>query len=348
MTRRTMHLVDQPATRLDEPSVLAPNVASLLDIEPELAEGLPGRAVAIVRMRAMVSVQELATGEWDPESIARRRRTSFGFMVLSGLLAREITIAGGGALELFGAGDVVNPWGEGDGGLIAIGSSWAVVEDAQIAVIEPRTLAVLQTWPSIVSALVVRAGRRASRLAVHQAISQLPRVEQRLLALFWYLAERWGRVTSDGVTLVLPLSHGSLGHLVGARRPTVSLALKELAFQDLVGRRADGSWLLLGDPPEALASVAPSSSRHHRVRASQGHVAEVRRLPGPEISTALAERLAELRGQYERNLSATPGVLARAAAVRAATRRLVTESAQAPAPSPSSRSPRRAGSSSRR
>ena len=58
-----------------------------------------------------------------------------------------------------------------------------------------------------------------------QAISQLVRVDRRLLALFWHLAERWGRVTGDGVLVPLTLSHRMLSQLVGARRPTVSTAL---------------------------------------------------------------------------------------------------------------------------
>jgi CRP/FNR family cyclic AMP-dependent transcriptional regulator len=343
--RPTVRLVKQPAIGLDESPAFAANVASLLDVEPELADGLPRQAMAVARMRAMVTVHALPAGDWDPDSIARRRRTTFGVIVLSGLLAREVTIAGGGALELFGAGDVVNPWGEGEGGLLAIGSSWAVVEKARIAVIEPRTLAVLETWPSIVASLVGRAGRRASRLAVHQAISQLPRVEQRLLALFWYLAERWGRVTSDGVTVAVPLSHGSLGRLVGARRPTVSLALKELAVQDLVGRRADGAWILLGDPPEALASVAPPA-RPHRAGAAREGVVAMRRTPADgDLRPALAERLGDLKGRYERNLSATPEVLARSAAVRAASRRLITQSPQNAHGPSALRPPRPEGSS---
>jgi hypothetical protein len=62
------------------------------------------------------------------------------------------------------------------------------------------------------------------------------------------LAERWGRVTPDGVLLPLTLSHRMLGQLIGARRPTVSTALGALTRAGEVSRRMDGGWLLCGSP----------------------------------------------------------------------------------------------------
>jgi Crp-like helix-turn-helix domain len=52
------------------------------------------------------------------------------------------------------------------------------------------------------------------------------------MALFWHLAERWGRVSGNGVLVPLALTHRILGQLVGARRPTVSTALRELANRE--------------------------------------------------------------------------------------------------------------------
>ena len=54
-------------------------------------------------------------------------------------------------------------------------------------------------WPEVVAALFDRAARRAERLVVMQAIAHLTRVDDRLLALLWSLAERWGRVVPGGV-----------------------------------------------------------------------------------------------------------------------------------------------------
>jgi hypothetical protein len=89
---------------------------------------------------------------------------------------------------------------------------------------------------------------RAQRMAVSQAISQLNGVDRRLLALFWHLAERWGRMTPGGVAVPMTLSHRVLAQLVGARRPTVSTALADLATREELVRRDDGGWLLTGEP----------------------------------------------------------------------------------------------------
>jgi Crp-like helix-turn-helix domain len=103
-------------------------------------------------------------------------------------------------------------------------------------------------YPEVVVAVVDRVNERGLRLAVTQAISQLNRVDRRLLALFWHLAERWGRMTGEGVALPMTLSHRMLGQLIGARRPTVSTALGDLAKRGELKRRQDGTWLLTGAP----------------------------------------------------------------------------------------------------
>ena len=65
-----------------------------------------------------------------------------------------------------------------------------------------------------------------------------------MLALLWHLAERFGRVAPDGVVLGLRLTHRMIGELVGAQRPTVSLALTSLLEDGLVARRDDGTLVL--------------------------------------------------------------------------------------------------------
>ena len=78
----------------------------------------------------------------------------------------------------------------------------------------------------------------------HTAIAGLPRVEDRVLALFWELADRWGVVRPEGVVIRLKLTHEFIGRLIAAKRPTVSLALMSLAEDGLVTRDGDGGWTL--------------------------------------------------------------------------------------------------------
>ena len=127
-----------------------------------------------------------------------------------------------------------------------------------VAVLDRRFAAEMARYPEITAALFDRLSERSLRLATTQAISQLTRVDRRLKALFWHLAERWGRVSGDGVIVPLALTHRILGQLVGARRPTVSTALSELA------ERGE-----LDAPPRRLVAAArrPAGRRVARAQA---------------------------------------------------------------------------------
>ena len=54
-------------------------------------------------------------------------------------------------------------------------------------------------------------------------------------------------MTATGVHVPLRISHRLLGQLVGARRPTISAAVKQLADSGELIRRADSTWLVTGD-----------------------------------------------------------------------------------------------------
>jgi len=149
------------------------------------------------------------------------------------------------SIELLGPGDLLRPWDEAaNSELLEAFVRWSALARTQLAILD-RNL--------------------AARLAVLQTISHLNRVDRRVLALLWHLAERWGRVTPDGVALSLALSHSMIGQLVGARRPTVSTALAQLVREGHVARGAAGTWVLTGRPvgapdPRAASSVVPRRS----------------------------------------------------------------------------------------
>lgn len=84
----------------------------------------------------------------------------------------------------------------------------------------------------------------------------MPRVEERLLASFGLLAERYGTVRRDGFLIPLELTHQALGEIVGARRPTVSLALKNLNADGRLVRCSDG-WVLAHAVAEKLSQPEP-------------------------------------------------------------------------------------------
>jgi CRP-like cAMP-binding protein len=111
---------------------------------------------------------------------------------------------------------------------------------------------------------VVRgASNRAHSLAITLAVSNLRRVDVRLLMLLWYLAERWGRVTPEGVIVPLRLTHETLARLVGAQRPSVTTAIRQLEQEEHLRRTPDRLWLLCGAPPERMAHEAAAASVGH-------------------------------------------------------------------------------------
>ena len=124
-----------------------------------------------------------------------------------------------------------------------------------------------------------------------QAIAHLKRIDDRLLALLWCLAERWGRVSPDGVVVALRLPHRTLGSLVGARRPSVPTALGQLMARGEVERRPDGGWLLLGNPPEPRSQTGEEEDETKGGERVQGKVQD--RESGGEVQTGTSRTMGD-------------------------------------------------------
>jgi CRP/FNR family transcriptional regulator, cyclic AMP receptor protein len=224
-------------------------IAPLLDLDPDLGLMLGEDRVDAARHELRVAVHALDAGPWDAGKLASASPGHVGMLVLDGVIAREVLVSDTVSTELLGPGDVVRPWRLHDSSaLLRHQVRFSVLTRTRFALLDRRFGVELTRYPEVMVAVVDRVNERALRLAVTQAISQLNRVDRRLLALFWHLAERWGRMTAEGVALPLTLSHRMLGQLIGARRPTVSTALGELAKQGELARRDDGTWLLTGAP----------------------------------------------------------------------------------------------------
>jgi CRP/FNR family transcriptional regulator, cyclic AMP receptor protein len=141
---------------------------------------------------------------------------------------------------------------------------WQALAETRLAVLNRAFGVALSRFPEVTAMLLDRLDGRAERLATTKAIAQLNSVDRRLLALFWHLAEDWGRMTSEGIVVPLTLSHRRLGELVGARRPTVSCALAKLSRDRKLIRRGDDSLLLADEPDGTLAPVSARMILHRR------------------------------------------------------------------------------------
>jgi CRP-like cAMP-binding protein len=243
--------------------------APLLDLDPDLGRLLPPERRIEAARSLVVSVQELYDGGPELAALTRSSPSHLGLLVLDGVVAREVVLGGTVSTELLGAGDVIRPWSmEEPAGLLETTVAWSALSDVSLALLGRRLAVEMCAYPELYAALIDRLSERSARLATTQAISQMTKVDRRLLALFWHLAERWGRMTATGVHVPLRISHRLLGQLVGARRPTISSAVAQLATSGELIRRPDSTWLLTGDPAALGVASRPSPPRFKLVTAA--------------------------------------------------------------------------------
>jgi CRP-like cAMP-binding protein len=225
---------------------------SLLEVEPDLARFL-SEEDRLQASRVSLPAQAVR-GEFDVAGMLARAN-AFGAVVSEGMVLHRIRVGEQATLRLLGPGELLSA-STGARSMLVAESDCSAVADTRLVLLDDRMLLAAQRWPRLFAALQQRSAEQAERITLQLAICQLPRVTDRVLGLMWLLAESWGRVTPSGVSLPLALTHDVLGGMIGARRPTVTLALGDLADRGAIVRQ-DRGWLLL----ERFAEPAPAKSR---------------------------------------------------------------------------------------
>lgn len=219
------------------------DVVRLLDAIPDMALAVP--ECDRERARRMVLAPSVSSpmGPFQPPD-GHDQAHPFALMILDGALLSTARLGDRRASEIFGEGDSVSllappALAAGDASV-----EWAVHQPLTVAVLDGRFRVAARRWPHLHDVIYAQLARQRRAAVAHMAMLHLPRVDERILTLFEHLSERWGVVTPDGVVVQLRLSHQVIGQLVGSRRPTVSLALTDLADRGELVRRADNAWLL--------------------------------------------------------------------------------------------------------
>ncbi|HEX5193409.1 MAG TPA: helix-turn-helix domain-containing protein [Solirubrobacteraceae bacterium] len=208
---------------------------------------------AAVRDALTVTVYTAPAGPWTPGLLATNGDSQLGLLLLEGLLLRDVSVAHTTCGELVGAGELLRPWDRfGDRAPMPVEIDWKALEPLRIAILDHHFAARLGRWPTLVHAFMQRAIERSHSLALHVAIHCIRRVDVSLLVLFAHLADRFGKVTPEGVVIPVRLNQEDLGRLVGATRQSVNLALRQLFDRAALARRDDETWILNID---ALAGI---------------------------------------------------------------------------------------------
>jgi len=121
----------------------------------------------------------------------------------------------------------------------------AAVENSTALEISRETcLRIARASPSAGTAITAQIGGRLKQIEARAEDLAFRTVQQRVAHILLQLSGEFGQPVSRSVRITLRLTHAQLAALVGASRPTVSLALGQLEEAGLIVRE-DGNWIIL-------------------------------------------------------------------------------------------------------
>jgi CRP/FNR family transcriptional regulator, cyclic AMP receptor protein len=237
------------------PASVDGSTIDLLATDRELAEGVPDEDRPAAQRALRVPGLTARRGE----AVAPEAAGASAMLLVEGALWREIVVGRSVAPQVLHPGAVLlsDPPGRE---LLETMTKASALTGSRLALLDERFLLAAARWPGLANVLQRRLAEQERDLAVSVAIGAMPRVDDRLLLLLWHFAEHWGSVVPGGVRISLNLTHATLGRFVGARRPTVSLAVSELRERDELDRDPGGAWILTGTPPSVGTGAVPAGT----------------------------------------------------------------------------------------
>lgn len=252
----------------------------LAQLDADLYGVVPPEQRTVADRLAVATSYRIEPGRWEDGAAMTALQRCGSAIVVRGLLVQDTALGGRTSSQLLGPGSVL-ACDENSVTSLSSEVRWtAGGEGAIVAVLDERFTRACELWPRLTLLLHRRLTQQLQACALHMAIVALPRAEHRVLALLWQLADRWGSVGRDGIAVHLPLTHELIGRLIGARRPTVSLAIQALveegalAATPMAGCSRTTRWV----------SSIPRGGRRHRRRTPW------RRPPDANVSAARRDR----------------------------------------------------------
>jgi CRP/FNR family transcriptional regulator, cyclic AMP receptor protein len=234
------------------------HIVRLLEVDPDLGSGLEADAFGSARDELLARTVEAGRGTWDLEHTWAATGAELGLLLLEGVIARDAGVGRRVSLEILGAGDILRPWPKDrHAEALRVNLKFNVLEPVRFAILDDAFVTRAARWPVVLGQVTGRVMGRSTSASLRLLIHQVVRIDDRVLLSLWGLAERFGRVTPEGILVPVPINHTMMARFVGAQRPTVSQAVGELTRRGEVERLEDGGWLLKGTfPDRALGEAA--------------------------------------------------------------------------------------------
>ena len=138
------------------------HVISIIDADSDLADLLDDQEVEQARRQTVTPVRQLSPGPWEAAEAFEADQHHQGFLVIDGLLSREVDVLGRRCVELLGPGDVLRPWTwDPDGLHVHAEVGWMVLEPTRLAVLNHQLVLRMNPWPQLGLELFARGTRPA-------------------------------------------------------------------------------------------------------------------------------------------------------------------------------------------
>jgi CRP/FNR family cyclic AMP-dependent transcriptional regulator len=236
-----------------------PTRVPLMAIVPGFMGCVPERDISAAALHPVVTRHELPSGGFSPDELSLGSAAPFGLLIVTGAVCRETVLAGHASAHLFGPGTIVQINSDLTETSLSWVTRWSCVIDSVVVALDDDFPRFLIRWPAL-GAIVRQQLAFQLEAALRQcALTGLSRVDDRILALFWHLADGWGTVRHDGIAIRLPLTHRLIGRLVAAERATISLGTSRLAERGVLRRTGTRTWLLNPDSRALLAGSADAA-----------------------------------------------------------------------------------------
>jgi CRP/FNR family transcriptional regulator, cyclic AMP receptor protein len=215
----------------------------VLEVDPDLGRNIDPAESEAARRACRRELLRVPRGPWQPPPQTANRTDLVAFIIVDGLLARELGLREYYMVELLGHGDVLEPPIVAERLRVTTETRLTAVSELVVLVLGQPFVGAAARWPALLTTLQRRLEAQRESLAILGLITHLPNAQHRLLLMLCHLAERWGYVTADGIVLPWPLNQRSWAGSsprAGRRSPSRCAGLKRTELS-AVARTGHGS-----------------------------------------------------------------------------------------------------------